>query len=178
MNCWKSISIENQFGKDRLLFLSFFTMLSYFILHFVFFRTFVSNTPFVDFGLTFLFLIIAIIPIHILLHCIPVWIFGKKATVCYRNNWPYFNFSVKQTLPKHLVIISIASPVVVVTTISIIISIVLPQWMHYMAMLAAVNMGLSVHDLLYLNQLKAAPKQSVIEEFENGYHVLYKGAKS
>lgn len=81
-------------------------------------------------------------------------------------------------MPKHLLIISIAFPVVTVTVIAIIISVIMPEWMHYMAMIAAINMGLSVHDLLYLNQLKAAPKRSVIEEFENGYHVLYKGAKS
>ncbi|MCD8511191.1 MAG: DUF3267 domain-containing protein [Bacillus sp. (in: Bacteria)] len=126
----------------------------------------------------FYFFILAIIPIHILLHCIPVWILGKKATVSVRKQWPYANFSMRETMPKHLLIISIAFPVVTVTVIAIIISVIMPEWMHYMAMIAAINMGLSVHDLLYLNQLKAAPKRSVIEEFENGYHVLYKGAKS
>lgn len=177
MNCWKSISVINEFGKERLVFMSLLVTISYFIIHFVIFRTFVSNVPLVDFGLSLLLLIIAIIPIHVFLHCFPIWMFGKRATVSIRHQWPYCNFSTRQVIPKQLLIISIAFPVIVITILTIIISTLMPHWVHLMAMVAAINMGLSVYDLLYLKQLVAAPKSSVIEEYENGYHILYKGVR-
>ncbi|MDQ0254217.1 hypothetical protein J2S74_001592 [Evansella vedderi] len=177
MNCWKSISIEKEFGRERLLFMSLIMMLSYFIIHFVFFRTFISNVPFVDFGLPLLFFILSIIPVHILLHCLPIWAFGKKATISIREQWPYCNFSTKQAISKQLLIVSIAFPLVVITLVTIIISVMMPQWMHVMAIVAAINMGLSVYDLLYLKQLIHAPKSCVIEEYENGYNILYKGVR-
>ncbi|MBU9712651.1 DUF3267 domain-containing protein [Evansella tamaricis] len=175
MNCWKTISIENDFGKERLWFLSATMMIAYFMFFFVIFRTFVSTATLEDLGILFLLItLIIVIPLHLFLHCLPIWISGKKASFGFRKKqWPYFYFSTKLPLTKQLIIISTSSPVIVITSASIIASIIYPQWVHYIAMMSALNFGLCIYDIVTIKHLMSAPKESFIEEHGDGYHILY-----
>ncbi|ADU29730.1 DUF3267 domain-containing protein [Evansella cellulosilytica] len=175
MNCWRTISIEDEFGKDRLWCMSIFVMLFYFILHFVIFRTFITQSEVLnDLGLIFLvFLILIVGPTHVFLHCLPIWLFGKKAAFSIRKSrWPFIYFSSKQALSKQLILLSMSLPTITITAVCISLSFYFPQWVHYFAMIAALNMGMSVNDLLNLKQISCAPKSAVIEEHQNGYHIL------
>ncbi|MDG5786406.1 DUF3267 domain-containing protein [Evansella sp. AB-P1] len=173
MNCWKTISIENQFGKEKLWMISALISILYFIFHFVILSAIVPTTTYSDHGLLLLIIIFSIIPVHLLLHCIPIWLVGKKATFGYRRNqWPYFYFSTKEAIPKQLLLLSISLPALTITGIAIILSLFMPEIMHYLAIAAALNIGICVCDFLYLIQLKSAPREAYIEEHSNGYHIL------
>ncbi|SDY45922.1 Putative zincin peptidase [Evansella caseinilytica] len=174
MNCWKTISIANEFDKGRLWLLSALTMLIYFLLFFVIFSTFQPNTLFVDYGiLFFILLILAAIPLHLFLHCLPIWLAGKRATFGVRKDqWPYFYYSTKEVLPKRLVLLAVCFPALVITAGSILITVLHPQWMHYTAIVSAFNSGMCVYDFLNVLIIKAAPKKSFVEEHRDGYHVL------
>ncbi|WP_416149182.1 DUF3267 domain-containing protein [Salipaludibacillus sp. HK11] len=174
MNCVKTISVENQFGKLRLWFLSSIIMLGYFLIFFMVFRTFFTSVALVDFGVSFLLLSLALVlPIHLLLHCMPIWLVGKKATFGFRKNqWPYFYYSTKQPLSKQISLLSTSSPAFLLTGISIVGSILFPQFVHYIAMMSALNVGICVYDFLNFKQIKTAPKNCFIEENRNGFYVL------
>ncbi|MBU9720724.1 MULTISPECIES: DUF3267 domain-containing protein [Bacillaceae] len=175
MNCWKTISIDHEFGRERLWFMSISMALLYFIFFFVSFRTFYSAPPLMDYGLGFLlFSLAVIIPLHLILHCLPLWIAGKKATFGVRRKfWPFFYYSSKGPLSKQLAITSICAPILVITLVSISAVIIFPEWLHYIAMMSALNFGLCMYDLLTLKHLRTAPKKAYFEEHRDGYHILY-----
>ncbi|MFA9557217.1 DUF3267 domain-containing protein [Evansella sp. AB-rgal1] len=180
MNCWKSICIETEFGKERLWIMSALIALGYFMVHFVVISTFTSNISFVDYGIIFfILLLIVVIPLHLVLHCLPIWISGRRATFGIRKNqWPYVYFSTKDTVPKRVLLIAISLPAISITTISIVLSVLFPHLMHYMAIISAVNMGICFYDYLHFMHIKSAPSKSLIEEYENGYHILCKSVHS
>jgi len=175
MNCLKTISVENQFGKVRLWFLSIMTMVGYFLVFFMVFRTFFPSAVLIDHGVSFLlFTLILVLPIHLLLHCLPIWLIGKKATFGIRKNqWPYFYYSTKQPLSKQISLLSTSSPAFLLTAISIAAAILLPQYIHYISMMSALNVGVCVYDFLNFKQIKNAPKNCLIEENRDGFYVLY-----
>ncbi|MCR6110232.1 DUF3267 domain-containing protein [Bacillus sp. A301a_S52] len=174
MKCLKTISVENQFGKLRLSFLSVIIMMSYFLLFFMVFRTFFQNVPLVDHGILFLFFsLIVIMPVHLLLHCFPIWLTGKKATLGVRKRqWPYFYYSTKQPLSKYVTLLSTAAPAFILTLLSIVGAIIFPHLVHYIAMMSAFNMGICVYDYLNFRQIKRAPRQCLIEETRDGFYIL------
>ncbi|WP_280768646.1 DUF3267 domain-containing protein [Salipaludibacillus daqingensis] len=175
MNCLKTISVENQFGKVRLWFLSSIIMIGYFLIFFMVFSTFFSTVPLVDHGVSFLLITLALVlPIHLVLHCLPVWLVGKKATFGIRKNqWPYFYYSTKQPLSKHMSLLSTGSPAFLLTGLSVVAAILLPQYVHYIAMMSALNVGICVYDFMNFKQIKTAPKNCLIEENRDGFYVLY-----
>ena len=175
MNCWKTISVENEFGKNRLWLLSALTMLMYFIVFFVIFSTFFNSAPLVDHGIIFLItLLIIVFPIHVLLHCMPIWLVGKKARMKFRKGqWPFIYYSTKGPLSKQIAVLSTISPALIITSGAILVTVTMPHLMHYTAMMSALNIGICVYDFLNIKQLKAAPKNSFIEEHQDGYHILY-----
>ncbi|UCZ54322.1 DUF3267 domain-containing protein [Bacillus shivajii] len=176
MNCLKTISVEHDFGKERLWFLSGIVMVGYFIVYYLIFRTFFSQQPLIDYGVGFLFFsLFLVFPAHLFLHCLPIWMKGKKATLgIRRNQWPYIYYSTKNALPKRIVLLSICSPAIVITVSAVIVTILFPQWLHYLAMISALNIGLCVYDYMNFKQLRTAPKSSLIEEHQDGFHILFK----
>ncbi|PYZ94112.1 hypothetical protein CR194_00795 [Salipaludibacillus keqinensis] len=179
MNCLKTISVESQFGKVRLWFLSSIIMIGYFLVFFMVFRTFLPKAPLVDFGAGFLLLSLAmVLPIHLMLHCLPIWLVGKKATFGIRKKqWPYFYYSTKQPLSKHLSLLSTSSPAFLLTGVSVVTALMLPQFVHYIAMMSALNVGICVYDFMNFKQIKTAPKECLIEENRDGFYVLYPALK-
>ncbi|SER73863.1 DUF3267 domain-containing protein [Salipaludibacillus aurantiacus] len=175
MNCLKTISVETQFGKMRLWFLSSLIMMGYFLIFFMVFRTFFFAAPLVDYGAIFLLLSLAVVlPLHLVLHCLPIWLVGKKATFGIRKNqWPYFYYSTKQPLSKHMSLLSTASPAFLLTAVSIAGAFLFPHLVHYIAMMSALNVGICVYDFMNFKQIKSAPKECLIEETRDGFYVLY-----
>ncbi|WP_096440308.1 DUF3267 domain-containing protein [Alteribacter populi] len=174
MNCWKTVSITQDIGRFRLWFLSGMMMLLYFLLYFLIIRTLFSGVPLVDYGAGFLFICLAsVIPTHMFLHCLPIWMVGKKATLGVRTNrWPFLYFTAKQPLAKRLSILAICSPAIFITSGSIFTAIAFPHLLHYTALISAVNVGICMYDFLYFKHIKSAPKRSWIEEYDDGFHIL------
>ncbi|RKL68535.1 hypothetical protein CR203_00305 [Salipaludibacillus neizhouensis] len=174
MNCLKTVSVESEFGIARLWFLSSIVMLGYFLIFFMIFRTFITTAPLVDLGaISFIVLLIIVLPIHLFLHCLPIWLIGRKATFGFRKNqWPYFFYSAKAPLSKQMSLLSIGSPAFILTLLSTVSAILFPQFVHYIAMMSALNIGICVYDFLNFKHISTAPKQSLIEEHRDGFYIL------
>lgn len=174
MNCLKTVSVAKEIGKTRMWFLSSLMMLAYFLIFFTMFQTFGSQTPLVDYG----FFIVAaglaaVLPVHLLLHCLPIWAAGRKAKCGFRRSqWPYFYYSVQHPLSRKLSIISTVSPAGVITFGAVILAAAYPAHTHYIAILSAVNFGLSTYDYFAFRQMLSAPKESLIEENKTGFHII------
>ncbi|WP_026689065.1 DUF3267 domain-containing protein [Alteribacter aurantiacus] len=174
MNCWKTVSVSQDIGRFRLWLLSGLVMVIYFLLYYLVFSTFILEGSLVDYGVTFLIVcLFAVIPLHMLLHCIPVWMLGKKATMGIQmREWPFLYFAVKQPLPKRVSILAICSPAVFITFGAIVISILFPHLLHYAALMSALNIGICMHDFLYFKHIRRAPRDSFVEEYSGGFHIL------
>ncbi len=174
MNCLKTVSVAKEIGKTRMWFLSSLMMLAYFLIFFTMFQTFGAQTPLVDYGF---FVVIgglaAVLPAHLLLHCIPIWAAGRKAKCGFRRSqWPYFYYSSQQPVSRKLSIISTVSPAGVITLGAVVLAAVYPAHTHYIAILSAVNFGLSTYDYFAFRQMLSAPKESLIEENKTGFHII------
>lgn len=174
MNCLKTVSVAREIGKTRMWFLSAMSMLAYFLIFYTMFQTFGSQIPLADYGFFPVILgIAAVIPVHLILHCLPIWAAGKQASFGYRKSqWPYFYYSAKYPLTKNLSMFSTIFPALSVTGAAIILASIFPAQTHYIAILSALNFGLSTYDFFAFRQMFSAPHASLIEENRNGFHVI------
>ncbi|PYZ98842.1 hypothetical protein CR205_09805 [Alteribacter lacisalsi] len=174
MNCWKTVSITQDIGKFRLWILSGMLMVSYFLVYFLLFSTFGTGAALIDYGAGVLLIcMLAVFPIHMLMHCIPVWMLGRKATMGVRmKQWPFLYLTVKQPLPKHISLLAICSPAIFITGTAIAVTFIFPHLLHYAALMSALNIGMCVHDFLYVNHIRRAPRHAFVEEYDDGFHIL------
>ncbi|AOM82457.1 DUF3267 domain-containing protein [Salisediminibacterium beveridgei] len=174
MNCLKTISVERDFGKGRLILTSVIFSGIYFLLFFTLFRTFLPSVPLIDYGPFFLILVMAlVVPVHLIMHCLPLWLSGTKAICGIRKDqWPYLYYSFDQSISKHISITSTVLPAIVITISSIVGVILFPQYIHYIALVSALNAGLCVFDMLNFKQICMISKQCLIEEHRDGFYIL------
>lgn len=174
MNCLKTISVERDFGKGRLILTSVIFSGIYFLLFFTLFRTFLPSVPLVDHGPFLLILVMAaVIPVHLIIHCLPLWLSGTKATCgIRRDQWPFVYYSFRQSITKQISILSTIMPAIVITSLSFVAVVMFPQYIHYIALASALNAGLSVFDLLNFKQICMIPNQCLIEEHRDGFYIL------
>ncbi|MGO4887486.1 DUF3267 domain-containing protein [Anaerobacillus sp. MEB173] len=175
MNCWKSIHISREYSTGRLIMIALTAMLAYFNIFYLSFSV-LMTTELIEYGfLAFFVGILLIIPLHKLLHCIPIWLTRRKATLSIRiirNCIPLVYYRIYGTIPRNLSILSVVAPAVTITGFCIIGTYFMPYYLHYFAIFSAVNIGLSVTDFIYLKQLIKAPKHSYVEDFSTGFHIL------
>lgn len=174
MNCLKTVSVAKEIGRTRMWFLSATSMLAYFLVFYTMYQTFGPQIPLVDYGFIPVILgIAAVIPLHLFLHCLPIWLAGKQAHFGYRSSqWPYFYYSAKQPLSKNLSMFSTLFPVLFITVTAIVLASIFPAQTHYIAILSALNFGLSTYDFFAFRQMLSAPNACLIEENRNGFHVI------
>jgi hypothetical protein len=176
MNCWKSINIYRDYGSLRLTLFSIIIMVTYFIVFYLLVSAFHHGKQFSEVGLLpFIIGLTIILPLHKLIHIIPLWLSGKKVEVIltsYKRFIPCFSFCCDEKLPRNVTIISMISPFIIFTGIAIIGSYTLPHLFHYFAIFSAINVGLSTIDFLYLSQLLKAPRHSIIENSNVGFDIL------
>ncbi|OIJ16547.1 hypothetical protein BKP37_04740 [Anaerobacillus alkalilacustris] len=175
MFCYKSVNVIEQYGRSKIVFFSSSAFLSFFILYYLIFRTFISNTTLHDLG--FIFFIVSIyiiIPIHSLFHYIPLFITNKKIKLILKflKGVPIVAGKVPNPVPKNLAIIVLLFPTIMITTLAIISSLLAPQLLHYISLIAAVNIGLCIYDIIPLIQIVKAPKDSYIQIYKSGYRIL------
>ncbi|PRO64985.1 DUF3267 domain-containing protein [Alkalicoccus urumqiensis] len=174
MNCLKTCSLAKEIGRGRMSFLSALVSLLYFLIFFTVFQTFGGHAPLVDYGFYITIAgLIVILPLHLFLHCLPIWAAGRRAKMGWRRSqWPNFFYSVRNPVSKRLSIIATLTPVVVITAVSLAMAAALPGHTHYIAIISAVNVGLSVYDFFAAKQMMSAPNDALIEENKNGFHVI------
>ncbi|CAM3942951.1 DUF3267 domain-containing protein [Alkalicoccus chagannorensis] len=180
MNCLKTVSIAKEIGQGRMWSLSLLVMLLYFLLFYTLFQTFGAQTALVDYGfLTFTAGFVLIMPVHLLLHCLPLWLTGRRASIgVRRSQWPYFYYSVKRPTARIPGLTATLCPAVVITAAAVLLAFLFPAHTHFIAIISAVNFGLSTYDFFVARQMFAAPKEALIEENPTGFHVIQQTAEA
>ncbi len=123
----------------------------------------------------FLLALLLIYPLHATLHVLPFWLTGKKLKVTFK--WvsgiiPVITTRSKSSLSKPFIILVMGTPFLFVTALMLVACIVFPGYIHYFSIIAAVNFGLCVPDLIHLGQFIKAPRSCTVEEIEDGYDIL------
>jgi hypothetical protein len=178
LNCWKTINISKDYGLQRLFLFSMIVSLSFFIIYYISFSFLYPNVHFVETELLPLIVcLLSILPVHKILHCLPIWMTGRKAKVLLNFRYPLYQMIHCQfscTLSKKLSIIAVMTPMVSITSFSFIGTLLFPQYMHLFAIFSALNLGLSVTDVVYVQHLWGAPRSSYLEDGPDGFYILTK----
>ncbi|WP_078552621.1 DUF3267 domain-containing protein [Bacillus alkalicellulosilyticus] len=177
MNCWKSINISRDYGSIRLSMISCISILIFFLFYYLLLSSLISVTQYIEYGILPIILgIPTVILLHKLFHCIPIWLSGNKANieVVMADRIPRVFCCIPQPLHRNTCILSALFPVLLVTSGCFIGATFSPEHLHYFAIFASINFGMSIYDLMYAYQLTKAPKDSLIEDHREGFHILIK----
>lgn len=156
--------------------LSFATMLFTFIILYIPLTYFLLPTSYYDnHFFVFVFLLTIMHPIHKLLHYLPLAHLGLK--VRKKVEWKFFLYpiieiKVTEPISKKLFLVSLFMPVTMITVLFIIACFLLPNYVHYLTMLMAFHIGLSVPDFIFGKNILTAPRRAYIEENEDGFEIL------
>lgn len=176
MNCWKTINFSKQYGTERLFILSSLTTLFTFILLYVPLSYLFVPEKFNNSHFIFLLTgIILMYPFHKLLHYLPIAHLGKKVKkqVEFKYGfYPLIYIRVNEPISKKLFLIALFMPFLTINTILIVSCYFFPQFTHYLTILLAFHIGLSFSDFICLKNILLAPKNSYIEENEEGFEIL------
>ncbi|GAE25884.1 hypothetical protein JCM9140_1905 [Halalkalibacter wakoensis JCM 9140] len=179
MNCWKTIRLNRDYGTLRLMMYSGCTMLFSFLFYYLVVSSLISTTESPNISLPlFVISIIALLFFHKVLHLLPLWICGKKANV--KTNWlsaiPVYSVRFSKPLARNVYLISLLTPVLVITTTGALASAMFPTYLAYISILSSIHFGVAFYDILFASYLIKAPKQSYVENHEEGFHILVKQA--
>lgn len=175
MYCWKTINLSRDIGQYRILFISMLTMILVFILTYLPINLLFPKIHLNDrYFLFFMLILVSMIPIHKLLHVIPLVLTGCRVSINIKfyRLFPAFQLKACDGIKKNRMIISLLTPFLTFTTLFLIGGIYYPAYMHYFSIAMAFHIGICVPDFLLLKHLLFAPKVCLIEEFEDGYEVL------
>ncbi|MFC0189828.1 metalloprotease family protein [Fictibacillus aquaticus] len=177
MNCYKSINIQKTMGSQRLLILSLFSGLAFFMLFYDLFLAFFPETIIIEAGgWPFLLSILFILPVHKIGHCLPLWLSGIPAGLVYKRtsgSVPYIHCQFKTALSLKIMKLSVLSPFFLITSGCFASAYSWPVFMPFFITFAAVNFALSIYDFIYYSCLLKAPKEALIEDHDiNGFFIL------
>ncbi|UOQ43511.1 DUF3267 domain-containing protein [Halobacillus salinarum] len=182
MNCWKTININKEFGLNRVYLMSFLTGLLSFLLLYIPFSMIHGTHTMKDHGVLPILIILLFLPtMHRLMHILPLVLFYKRLKVRFRVRGqmvPTFTYQCKSKMSKHTSIVMAMAPTFLLTVPALFMSCVFPNHYAYFVLFAAVNIGFSFTDFLYLNQFIRAPRRCVIENANDGYDILIQQRKA
>jgi hypothetical protein len=116
-------------------------------------------------------------PIHKLLHCLPVWLIGKKAYLTLKfedKRLPLIYCKYPKALPKGISLVATLSPALFITSVSITGSLLFPAYIPLFSIFSTLNIALCTTDAIYVFHLWNAPRSSYFEDEHNIFHILTK----
>lgn len=175
MHCWKTVNLKKQYGFDRLFFMSALigaaVFTSYYMLLAITYADPLSDQNF----LLFVVGMLAIYPVHKLLHLVPLFGSRKCLKISIRKQLklcPTISLYIKDPVQKSRFMLALVMPFVVINGIIIVLSIMWPAYSHYFAILLAYHSALCVTDLIYMRKLARSPRHALIEETDTGFEIL------
>jgi hypothetical protein len=175
MNCWKTINLSRDYGFHRLFFLSFLTSILAFILLFLVWNMIFDSKQLEDNGLLYVMIMaVLLLPGHQVVHLGALLLLRKKVQLKVQKIGIFPKVSIKycELLSKPAAVLTVLAPLFFFSTILLILGLFFPQYIHYFSILAAINIGICVSDLLYSYQFMKAPKKCMLEENNGGYDIL------
>ncbi|MGD6817767.1 DUF3267 domain-containing protein [Metabacillus sp. 84] len=175
MNCWKTIDLSKDYGFQRLFIYFILASIAAFIaLYLPLSMVDQSEKLDAEHMLTFFLLLVSILPVHKLLHSLPLMACGKppKMKMEYAGIIPILRLKPCAKINKQLMLATLLSPFIIFTAISIQASLLMPEYVHYFCLAAALHIGWCVPDLIYARLIIAAPKTCIVEEDRNALEIL------
>ncbi|MCP8615500.1 DUF3267 domain-containing protein [Salirhabdus salicampi] len=176
MNCWKTVNITRELGQSRIYILSCIVSMLGFILLFLPFSLYHQNVLINDYGILPLLFVLYLLPLmHKLCHIIPLIMFSKKVKARFYlklNILPSVKYRTFKAFTKKTSVFVALGPTLFLTIPALVSGLIFPSFYPYSAFFAALNMGLSITDFLYVVQFSKAPKQCVIENAKDGFDIL------
>ncbi|MGM0876264.1 MAG: DUF3267 domain-containing protein [Bacillota bacterium] len=122
----------------------------------------------------FVLVMVSMIPIHKLLHALPLLVSGYRVSlkIKYYYMLPIFQIKSCNGIKKVNMLLSLIAPFLFFTSVFFLGGVSFPAYMHYFCIAMAFHIGLCVPDFIFIRQLLFAPKTCFIEEFEDGFDVL------
>ncbi|WLD94074.1 DUF3267 domain-containing protein [Alkalihalobacillus sp. AL-G] len=173
MNCFKSINLIRDYGKLRLWFISSLFSLTYFIVYFMSFSMYQPETHYIQTGMIpVLLAALIVLPMHVILHCVPIWVSGKRASVSFGDNRLTFYCRIPGVISRRVALTSISMPLFLITAAALIGPLFLPQFLHLFAIVSTLNIFLSLKDMIYIQHLWNSPKDSYLEDGDSGFQII------
>ncbi len=175
MHCWKSINLKKQYGFDRLFLISALigaaVFTSYYMLLAITYAEPLSDQNFLLFTIGML----AIYPVHKLVHLVPLLGCRKCLKISIRKQLklcPMISLYIKEPVRKSRFMLALIAPFILINATVIILSLTWPAYSHYFAILLAYHSALCVTDLIYIRNLARSPRHALIEETDTGFEIL------
>lgn len=128
-----------------------------------------------DQTMVFFSLLLLLYPVHKLLHYLPLRLLCKKVKTSWSLKWNLVltcRVNVHVPIRKHLYLLTLVLPFVIMSVILIGCALSFPHYIHYFTILLSLHTGLCVSDFIYIKNLISSPRHSFIEEHLEGYDIL------
>ncbi|KMY53170.1 hypothetical protein AC623_03545 [Bacillus sp. FJAT-27231] len=175
MKCWRTFDFERRYGTNKILIYSLLLTMLFFSFSFALMQSLFSKTLYSGYFHFFLIALLAIYPLHKLVHLLPILHYWRQMKCRCKMTcfcMPIISINIKQPVPKRTFMVSLLLPFFTINPALLICGMLFPHYIHYFTMLTAFHMGMCAIDLLYLKAMAASPKYAVIEEHDRGYEIL------
>ncbi|WP_241536005.1 DUF3267 domain-containing protein [Indiicoccus explosivorum] len=167
--------MKKQYGRDRIFLLSVLVGFGVFVMIYIPMAV-LSPVPLSDSHFfTFLTALVALYPLHKLVHFLPLLRCRNCVQLKVTRHYgflPEVKFRVQDPVNKAWFLAALLAPFVLINTALLALSIQLPEFGHYWALMLAFHSALCLVDLIYFRYALRSPKGALIEETETGYEIL------
>nr|WP_289037598.1 DUF3267 domain-containing protein [uncultured Allobacillus sp.] len=176
MTCWKTVNVTKEIGQNRLLLLSILTAILAFIVLYMPFSIVFQHIQLAEPPFASVVISLFLLPImHKLIHVAPILFTNKTIHLKWKVKYKVIvslRAQMESTLSKKTSILSIIAPTLIITLPLIILAYYIPAYHPILLFMAAIHIGMSLHDWLTLFSILRAPKKSVIEKSQNEFDIL------
>lgn len=176
MNCWKTVNFTKQYGSHRLFILSSLTMFfTFIILYLPVTYFFVAYSHYDQYFFQLVIGLMLLYPIHKLFHYLPIAHLGNKVVKKVELNKfyiPTIIVRINEPISKVHFLITLCTPFLIVNILLLGVCYLFPHYVHYFTILIAFHVGICASDFIRGKDVIFAPKNSFIEENEDGIEIL------
>lgn len=175
MHCWKTINVKKQYGFDRLFMMSALIGVGVFISFYITLNIVYTDPLSDQYFLPFILAILGIYPLHKVCHFIPLFGCRKCIRLILTKQMglmPIITLKIAEPVAKKRFILTLVTPFFLINAAIVVLSVWMPSFSHYFAMLLAYHCALCVPDLIYMRNLARSPKHALIEETDTGFEIL------
>lgn len=179
MHCWKTYDLNRKYDFSRRFFISAIVALLVFILFYVTMQSFMGRRFDDDYMLAFILAMILLYPFHKLCHLLPIFPYYHymKWEIEFFYLLPVIKMKVEYPIPKKRFVFALILPFLLINAVLFASLFLFPEYGHYIAILFALNSGMSSFDFIYIKALFSSPKNTLVEETEDGYDLLVEDEK-
>ncbi|MGM8214743.1 DUF3267 domain-containing protein [Bacillaceae bacterium W0354] len=176
MNCWKTINVNQDLGKQRIVILSILIGTLSFITMYVPFSIMMQHVTikeprFSTVIVGFLIILLA----HKLVHILPILFTNKELvvkTIILNKILPVVKINLNSSLSKRTCLLVMVAPTVFITFPLIMSAVIFSMYYPIIILWTAFHIGLSLRDWITFVQLIKAPKRCVVEKMNSNYDIL------